>query len=208
MLRVSIAVLVFLAASLCFLATAEAQFCQCTVTATSPEGVFFACPQGDGDQLQDVGLTVSVTLVGCDGYSAAGVPTSDIWLETCVGPLTPCGEGGKIYASVPTDANGQTTITGGFLAVGGCDNNVRVVVFHRVGFGGFICETLCTVPIKVRSADINSDLVVDLIDFATFGAGYQSPPRPYNACIDYRAPFGTVTLSDFAKYGEHSGHGC
>jgi hypothetical protein len=126
--------------------------------------------------------------------------------------LTPCGESAKVFPSAPTDANGQTTITGTFVA-GGCDNGgVRVSVLHPIPggpiSGGLICETECTIPIKVRSADLNGDLTVNLIDFSTFGLGYASPPKPYNECADYFSPFGTITLGDFATYAMHSGHGC
>lgn len=62
----------------------------------------------------------------------------------------------------------------------------------------------------MKSADINKSLTVNLVDFSVFGgaSGYPSPPKPYTECIDYTAPFGTVTLPDFAKYGSHNNHTC
>jgi hypothetical protein len=81
------------------------------------------------------------------------------------------------------------------------------VVVQGVVIGAGVCAAPC-VAIKVKSADINKSLVVNLVDFATFGAGYTSPPKAYNECIDYTAPFGTVTLPDFAKYGSHNNHTC
>jgi hypothetical protein len=120
-----------------------------------------------------------------------------------------CGGSGAISASAPTDANGVTTITGRF-AVGGCDvGGVRVVV-QGVPVGvGPSCADPC-LPIKIKSGDLNKSLNVNLVDFSIFGGpnGYPSPPKPYNECIDYTAPFGTVTLPDFAKYGSHNNHTC
>jgi hypothetical protein len=60
----------------------------------------------------------------------------------------------------------------------------------------------------VKSADINGNLIIDLADFSAFGNGYQSPPKPYNECIDYVAPFANVGLGDFAKFGTHYQHSC
>jgi hypothetical protein len=211
MVRVLISALSFLTVSLLFIGTGDADFCECTVTATAPEGVLFACPQGDGDTLAGRGLTVTVTMLDCLGAPAANIPPSSIWLESCTGALTACGGSAKVFPSAPTDANGQATITGAFV-VGGCDNGgVRVRVFHEIPgpmTGGLICESECTVPIRVRSADLNGDLTINLIDFSTFGVSYTSPPKAYNACADYFSPFGTVTLGDFAKYASHSGHHC
>jgi hypothetical protein len=182
------------------------------VTAVASSGVVFACPQGDGDRLDQVGLTVAVTLYDNFHLPAPGIAPDYIWLESCNGLLASCGDGEKIHASAPTDANGQTTITGRFAA-GGCDNGgVRVSVYMPIGGpvgGAMYCQTAC-LAISVRTPDLNGDLKVDLLDFAVFGGpnGYPSPPKPYNACIDYATPFGTVTLSDYAKYGTHSGHRC
>jgi len=178
----------------------------CNMTATSPAGVLFACPQGDGDRLDARGLTITVTVRDNVNQPIPGILPEDIWLIGCNELLALCGGSGAINASGPTDANGQTTIGEAFWA-GGCDlGGVRVVVQGFV-VGAGVCGQPC-LPIKVKSADLNNNLVVNLVDFATFGAGYTSPPRPYNECIDYVAPFGTVTLSDYAKYGSHSGHSC
>lgn len=177
----------------------------CESTASSPAGVLFACPGGDGDPLSAQGLTINVTVRDQTTAPIQGVLAADIWVVGCSDLLALCGGSGAISASGPTDANGQTTITAD-LAAGGCDPALRVVVMGFV-IGSGVCGEPC-LPIQVRSADLNGSLNVNLVDFATFGAGYTSPPKPYNACIDYTAPFGTVTLADFAKYGSHSNHTC
>jgi hypothetical protein len=210
--RLGLAWLCCLSVSLLSISDANGDLVECNVTAVAASGVLFACPQGDGDRLDQTGLTVTVTLYDPTHLPAPDVSTDYIWLETCNGLLVACGDGGKIHASAPTDANGQTTITGRF-AVGGCDNGgVRVSVNIPTGGpipGAVYCQTAC-LAISVRTPDVNGDLVVNLIDFAVFGGpnGYPSPPKPYNPCIDFTAPFGTVTLGDFAKFGTHIGHTC
>lgn len=178
----------------------------CNFSATSAAGVLFACPAGDGDKLAAGGLTITVTCLDNVHAPIPGIIPSDIWLIGCNNLLTLCGGSGSINASAPTDINGQTTITDDYAA-GGCDlGGVRVVV-QGIVVGAGVCGQPC-VPIKVKSADLNSNLVVNLVDFAIFGVGYTSPPKSYNECIDYTAPFGTVTLPDFAKYGSHNNHTC
>ncbi|MGH8596534.1 MAG: hypothetical protein ACREXT_07745 [Gammaproteobacteria bacterium] len=178
----------------------------CNSSASGAAGVIFACPQSDGDLLSTAGLTISVTVLDNVSAPVVGVPAADIWLIGCSDLLNLCGGSGAINASAATDVNGQTTITGD-IAAGGCDlGGVRVVV-QGVVIGAGVCADPC-VLIKVKSADINASLLVNLVDFATFGAGYTSPPKVYNECIDFTSPFGTVTLPDFAKYGSHNNHTC
>ncbi len=177
----------------------------CNSVATAPSGVLFSCPAGDGDALAANGLTISVTIRDNVNAPIAGILAADIWVIGCNDLLALCGGSGAISASGPTDANGQTTITGR-LAAGGCDTGLRAV-WQGVAIGAGVCADPC-LTIKVRSCDINGNLVTNLTDFAIFGTGYTSPPRSYNECIDYAAPFGTVTLPDFARYGSHSAHSC
>jgi hypothetical protein len=180
----------------------------CLSTASGPAGVIFACPQDDGDLLSVSGLTINVTLKDAANVAVAGVPAADIWLIGCNDLIGLCGGSGAINASAATDVNGQTTITGN-IAAGGCDLGGVRVVAQGVVIGAGVCAAPC-VAIKVKSADINKSLNVNLVDFSIFGgaSGYPSPPKPYTECIDYTAPFGTVTLPDFAKYGSHNNHTC
>jgi hypothetical protein len=181
----------------------------CNSSASGAAGVLFICPQNDGDLLSTAGLTISVTVLDNLNAPVVGVPAADVWLIGCTEPnLALCGGSGAISASAATDVNGQTTITGK-LAAGGCDlGGVRVVV-QGVVIGAGVCADPC-IAVKMKSADINKSLTVNLVDFSIFGgaSGYPSPPKPYNECIDYTSPFGTVTLPDFAKYGSHNNHTC
>jgi hypothetical protein len=56
-----------------------------------------------------------------------------------------------------------------------------------------------------KSPDINSDNIVDIVDFAIFAAGYPSPPFPYDYCIDYNCD-GVIDLIDFAMFAMHYLH--
>jgi hypothetical protein len=156
--------------------------------------------------LDVAGLTISVIVRDNVGAPIANVAPTDIWNVGCNDLLALCGGSGAINASAPTDVNGQTTITGD-IAAGGCDLGGLRVVVQGVVIGAGVCGDPC-VPVKVKSADTNGSLTVNLVDFATFGAGYTSPPKAYNECIDFVAPFGSVTLPDFAKYGSHNNHTC
>jgi len=178
---------------------------QCNSSASAASGVAFACPQSDGDALAPA-LTITVIVRDDTNAPIAGIPAADVWLIGCNDNLALCGGSGAINASAATDVNGQTTITGD-IAAGGCDlGGIRVVV-QGVAIGAGPCGDPC-IAIKVKSPDVNGNLLVNLVDFATFGAGYTSPPKAYNECIDFVAPFGSVTLPDFAKYGSHNNHTC
>jgi hypothetical protein len=186
-------------------AGAQAIFLCCECTATAAAGVLFSCPQGDGDALAANGLTVSVRVVDL-GSPIPNIPEYDIWLTGCNDALAMCGGSGAIMASAPTNQNGETTITARF-AVGGCDNDGVRAVVQGIVIGVSPCPQPC-IPIKIRSPDINANFVINLVDFAIFGGSYTSPPNPYNECIDFAPPFGTVNLPDFARYGTHSNHSC
>jgi hypothetical protein len=47
---------------------------------------------------------------------------------------------------------------------------------------------------------------VDLLDFGIFGASYTSPPKSYNACVDYVPDWGSINLNDFSEFSAHWGH--
>lgn len=183
--------------------------CPCESWVAATAGVVFACPRGDGDALGAGGLTITVCVRNCLG-PVPDIPASDIWLVGCNGALSLCGAG--IGATGPTDANGQTTITGA-IVTGGCDVGLRVMVqgFALPEAG---CGDPC-LPIQVRSTDQKGaqggppDGVVSAADFAFFGSSYPSPPKPYQACHDFvGGPYGTVTIADFARFGAHYDHSC
>jgi len=179
----------------------------CNSSATSPSGVIFACPQGDGDALNVLGLTISVTVldnVGA-GLPIAGIPATDMWLISCNDLLNLCNGSSAITASAATDVNGQTTFTGD-IAAGGCDNGGVRVVVQGIVIGDGICGDPC-VPVKVRSADFNANgTATDAVDFAFFTGGYPVDPA-VNDCRDFNND-AKVDVVDFAKYTAHYTHFC
>lgn len=206
---------------------------KCNSTASSPgtypvdiQDVAFACPKGDvtagfadvnPDPILVNNLTISVTVKDNTNAAIVGMPATDIWAKGCNDGLVLCGGSATISASAATDALGMTTITGD-MATGGCDTGLNVVV-QGVVLGGGVCPVIC-LGIAVRTPDYTGpgggapDGTVTLVDFTDLAKGfptkYQSPPKPYVACYDLvgSPAFGTVTLPDFAKFGEHLNHPC
>lgn len=210
MLKGKFAVLSFAAAALLCLQVAgvgtvnSGTVDPCNSSASGAAGVIFACPQSDGDLLSSSGLTISVNVRDGANLPVPNVPAADIWLIGCNDLLALCGGSGAINASAPTDVNGNTTITGD-IAAGGCDNGgVRAVVQGNV-IGAGVCGDPC-VLVKVRSADLNANLVVNIVDFGAFATGYPVNPA-VNDCRDYNND-GQIGIVDFAKYGSHNAHIC
>jgi hypothetical protein len=53
-----------------------------------------------------------------------------------------------------------------------------------------------------KSPDIDGNGTVGLTDFAIFGSGYPSPPKPYNYCIDFDCN-GLINVVDFSIFAMH-----
>jgi hypothetical protein len=184
----------------------------CSSTATSGAGPYCAaaCPQGDGDNLGDVGGLITVVVRDQTGTPIPGIPASDYWLIGCNDLLALCGGSGSINADSASNASGVTTIGGGQdLAAGGCDTGVQVVVQGTVlkDPASVDCTGILCLPINVVSVDYNGDLICDLIDFSIFGPAFPSPPQTYDACLDYNCD-GLIDLIDFSIFGGHFLHQC
>jgi hypothetical protein len=173
----------------------------CNSSATSPAGVIFACPMGDGDALNVLGLTITVTVLDNVGGGSPipGIPATDMWLISCNDLLNLCNGSSAITASAATDVNGQSTFTGD-IAAGGCDNGGVRVVVQGIVIGAGICADPC-VPVKVRSSDLNASGVPDITDFSTFASGYPVDPA-VNDCRDFNND-SKVDVVDFAKFSQH-----
>ncbi len=199
-----LAFLVFSVVHISALDAAASGIHPCNSTASSPSGVAFACPHGDGDPLGP-NLTILVTVRDNVNAPVPGVPASDIWVIGCNDLLTLCDGSAAISASGPTDINGQTTITGD-LAAGGCDLGGARVVVQGYVLGAGICGSQPCLPIQFKSADLNGNLVVDVADFSAFAAGYPANPAP-NDCRDFNGDR-QVGIVDYAKYAVHVEHAC
>lgn len=167
---------------------------QCT--ATSPGGAIFTCPSGDGETLASAGASILVTIVDSQAVPIAGLPAADIWVESAVaGDLTFCGSSN--IADGPTDANGQTTISGN-LAGGGYTQGGLVVYVQ-----GMLITGSPAMAIDVNNVDINGDLVVNLCDIGLFAVDIGS--------TNFRSDFnhdGLVNLFDVSIFSLHQCHTC
>jgi hypothetical protein len=73
---------------------------------------------------------------------------------------------------------------------------IQATVVTQVGGAQLI------LPITSVSPDIDCDLTTDLPDFTIFAAGYTSPPKTYEAKLDYNCD-GQVELVDFTIFAQH-----
>lgn len=184
----------------------------CSSTAVSAGGCYLVCPQGDGSRLDAIGATISITAKDITGAPIAGIPAADFWLIGCNDQLVLCGGGGAINADSATNASGQTTIAGD-LAASGCDlGGVSVVIQGVI----LTQQPNCTVPLCLPLTSVSPDLsgnggvidgAVDLIDLSQFSTGYTSPPKPYQACLDFNCD-GAVDIIDFSIFAQHYLHNC
>jgi len=174
--------------------------CGCLGSLPPGDHVVLVCPQGDGPTLAEAGAIITLTYTDLPG----GQPLSGIgpaWSPGgCNGGIVWCGA--NPTSDGPTDANGQTTVSGSF-AGGGYDTEIQWLI------GGmplpFCYEQY--VPLVLVSPDINADLAVDIVDLSLFAVGFNSPPKPYDPRLDFDGD-GTVDLVDFAMFAGHYLHGC
>jgi hypothetical protein len=167
-------------------------------TATGNAGSLFLVPSGSGKTLAQMGLTVSVQLLDCDGLPLPYWPWQDVWL----GPANPgdsfqvCGN--PFYGGIHADGNanelGQMTISGGVAAGGLALSGTRVFV------AGQPLES--TLPINITSCDINGDLRVNLADLGEFGADLVSGTHPARSDFNGDGLVNMLEVGEFAfRYG-------
>jgi len=166
-------------------------------------GTVVLCPAGDGDPLSGA-ATIYVTVRDFGGTPIYLIPAADFWVTGCNGGLNLCFGSGSSNADADTDTNGQTTISGAVRA-GGCDNSLAVVVQGQILVDWPACSNYECHSIEVRSPDVNGDLVVDIIDFATWGPYYQAAAFP--PCYDFTWD-GVIDIVDFSIFGQHFLHTC
>ena len=174
---------------------------------TSNSGFIVACPKGDGPTLASKGLTISVRVLDQSGNPIVGLAAHRIWLAssslyTCPGTLI-------LTADAPTNWDGRTTFSGA-LRAGGCSEQGLNVMVRYDDLDYVLapdpndCDSPFTVPIFVRSPDLNADGTIGLADFSMFQYNYQN--GPYDACYDFDGS-GTRNLADFSIFTSHYGTG-
>jgi hypothetical protein len=184
----------------------------CSSTAIALPGCYVVCPQGDGTQLGTINSKISIVAKDITGAPIAGIPAADFWLIGCNDQLVLCGGGGSINADSASNANGNTTISGD-LSASGCDlGGVSVVIQGVVLVQQGTCSAPLCLPITTMSPDMTGnggviDGAVDLLDLSAFAGKYTSPPKPYDACVDFNCD-GVVDIIDFSIFAQHYLHVC
>lgn len=163
-------------------------------TASSAGGVVMITPSGAGGSLAAAGATVTVTVLDAGMLPVQNYPFQDIWLDDTGDLAIALCQGGST-ADANTNASGVTTI-GGVISGGGFTQNTQVWIA-----GTPLAGTPLTVALN--SPDISGDLVVDIVDFGTFGGDFGT--------TQFRSDFvfnGSVDISDFATFGVSFGQTC
>ena len=141
-----------------------------------PFDVVTARPDGEGETLAQLGITVSVRIVDCLNQPRVGIPAQNIILFHS--DLHICGNGGSFaVADGPTDSNGETVFTG-TIPYGGCSDVLDIYVD-----GIFVGQ----VPVKVNSTDLTNDGFVDSSDIANLASrlGTTVGTIGYSICSDW-----------------------
>ena len=179
----------------------------CELHADVVPAPLFVCPAGDTDAFIEQGFWISITVFDFLD-PIPNIPPFDFWLidNDPVNDLALCGGSRSSDADSLTNAEGMTTMSQGTLIAGGCADGMALVV------QGFVLEEPCgtwkTLPIQVRSPDIDGSSEVDLMDLSIFASSF--PPGPYESCCDFDLN-GVVDLVDLSRFARHfgpPGHRC
>lgn len=169
---------------------------------------YFACPQGDTGTIIGAGFWLEFTMNNASGNPISGISGVDFWLIDCdaTKDMTLCAGSASSNADSSTNAAGKTTMTLTTLAVGGCVTGlspvVQGVVLQQTG------TTPCTTPVycfnvKVRSCDLNGDLLMNSQDVAIFSSHYP-PTGTYDTCSDFDCN-SLINSQDLARLAFHYG---
>jgi hypothetical protein len=152
-------------------------------------------PDGGGETFASAGITITVTLRNSQGQPEIGEPAQSVVLYNPALCLCP---GGNI-ADAPTDAQGQTTITG-TVGGGGCASFLRVFA-QGVPIG-------LPLAIGINSTDtrLASPCFVDAGDLADL-ATKVGVPSSYTICSDFNED-GVIDAGDIAYFAAHLGAAC
>jgi hypothetical protein len=191
----------------------EVHECKTSIGQSCSPMFFAACPQGDFDPISEAcggsNDYLWIIVMDSDSLPIEGIPSTDFYLNGCTGPpMYLCG--GPFLADSATGSNGRTTISGPIEA-GGCvmSGGIYLAVQSKV----ILQQPACVLPVCLNVTIISPDLVPDgevkIGDLGEFSDSYHKavPDTAYNPCCDYNAN-DTVSLSDFANFGEHLHHYC
>jgi len=160
-----------------------------TAVTAAPGSSVFSLPSGAGAPLASarafgggvVDATITLTLVDSSGDPIFLYPFDDMWLESSDDGLVYCSRGTAADGS--TDIDGQTTWATA-LQAGGHTTDGAVCLVMIAG-----APLATTLDLRFNSADINGDLVVDLVDVSLFapqviGAGSYSGDFNFDGIVD------------------------
>ncbi len=170
---------------------------------SAPDGSGYAFNQAFDPTGQFVDGTLTIILYNDTppwGVPVPFYPREDIFLVDLTGDLVPCTEG--TIPDANTDADGVTSwshpmFTGGWVEPDGVN---RLAFF----VSGWILESAGLEELRINSADMNGDLVVNLTDVASFSESYYGL---YGYASDFRWD-GVVNLSDVALLAASLGTSC
>jgi hypothetical protein len=140
--------------------------------------------------------TINLLLLDPVGEPITGYPLEDIWLQDPTSPLSFCGIF-ELWPDQDTDQKGETywfsrPRGGGYTA-----GNLQVYVQNSPLIGP-------TLPLRINSPDVNSDLRVNLSDLVPFTMDYFGA---YHFRSDLHHD-GRINLSDVAVLADYMGQTC
>jgi hypothetical protein len=167
---------------------------------------YFACPQGDTGTIQAAGFSLAFTINDASGNPIPAVSFADFWLVDCdaTNDMALCAGSASSNADSSTNSAGKTTMTVTTLAVGGCVTGLAVAVQEP---GTIPCTTpVYCYTVKVRSCDLNGDLLMNSQDVAIFSTHYPpyTPPNGYDTCSDFDCN-SLINSQDLARLAFHYG---
>ena len=187
--------------------TARCLIDPCCSSASSAGGVLLVCPAGDGPTLSSIGATVSVTVLTCYcGDPLPGIPAEDFWIQqNNLAPQALCGGYRSSDADGASDLNGQATISGS-IAAGGYWPDALHVVAQGMAIGSG-CNPDVALSLVLVSPDINGDLVVDILDVASFAEAFSGGAGTVDPRVDFDGN-GQIDLVDLSLFAHHYYHRC
>jgi len=180
---------------------------------SQPECIF-VCPLGDTPGFQANGFWLAFQIKDLTAAPIPNIPGTDFWMVDCdpAANMVLCAGSASSNADSATNFQGKTTMSLTSLAVGnsgGCVDFISPVCQgYILQVPGSPCGANYCFNVRVRSADLTGDLLVDVSDLAQFAFWF--PPNPYNKCGDFDCN-NVVDLSDLARFAFHfgpPGHKC
>lgn len=161
-------------------------------------------PDGDGNPFTEahdeegnvVDATITLIMLDNMDFPIANFPFEDCWLESIDGGLVACN--GGTTGDANSDINGMMEWVNPMFAGGFSEELVQVYV------NGAALETNPGFPLKFNSPDLNSDLVVNLIDIGFLTNVYFDN---YHFKGDVNGD-GVVNLVDLTIFARHLGAQC